>query len=59
MLIAASDDGKNRRPAAALMFGPDARAATVGSGSPLKYISSCEIDLNNDGESDIGCWWRR
>src|SRR5437867_12645270 len=32
MLIAASDDGKNRRPAAALMFGPDARAATGGSG---------------------------
>lgn len=27
--------------------------AIDGSGIPLKYISSCEIDLNNDNESDI------
>lgn len=25
----------------------------TGSGSPLKYISSCEVDLNNDDEADI------
>lgn len=25
----------------------------TGSGMPLKYISSCEIDFNNDNESDI------
>jgi len=24
-----------------------------GDGQPLKFISSCEIDLNNDGEADI------
>jgi hypothetical protein len=24
-----------------------------GNGNPLKYISSCELDLNNDGESDV------
>ena len=27
--------------------------AESGSGTPLKYISSCEIDLNNDDEVDI------
>ena len=27
--------------------------AEIGKGTPLKYISSCEIDLNNDGISDI------
>ena len=27
--------------------------AQTGTGAPLKYISSCEIDLNNDGASDI------
>lgn len=25
----------------------------VGSGEPLKYIESCELDLNNDGDPDI------
>lgn len=25
----------------------------TGSGNPLKYISSCELDFNNDDESDI------
>lgn len=25
----------------------------TGSGMPLKYISSCELDLNNDSELDI------
>jgi len=25
----------------------------AGNGEPLKYISSCEIDLNNDGQPDI------
>jgi len=24
-----------------------------GSGTPLKYISSCEIDLDNNGEADV------
>jgi hypothetical protein len=28
-------------------------AANPGDGQPLKYISSCEIDLNADGEADI------
>jgi len=27
--------------------------AETGTGAPVKYISSCEIDLNNDGASDI------
>lgn len=27
--------------------------AVTGTGTPLKYISSCELDLNNDNESDI------
>ena len=27
--------------------------AQTGTGAPLKYISSCEIDLNNDDEPDI------
>ena len=27
--------------------------AQTGTGAPLKYISSCEIDLNNDNEPDI------
>jgi len=25
----------------------------VGNGAPLKYIASCELDLNNDGDPDI------
>ncbi len=25
----------------------------TGSGDPLKYISSCELDFNNDGQPDI------
>jgi hypothetical protein len=24
-----------------------------GNGMPLKYISSCELDLNNDNQTDI------
>lgn len=27
--------------------------AETGTGMPLKYISSCELDLNNDGNPDI------
>jgi hypothetical protein len=27
--------------------------AETGTGAPLKYISSCEIDLNNDNTPDI------
>jgi hypothetical protein len=27
--------------------------AETGTGMPLKYISSCEIDLNDDNEPDI------
>jgi hypothetical protein len=27
--------------------------AEMGSGMPLKYISSCELDLNNDEQADI------
>ncbi len=27
--------------------------SSSGNGNPLKYISSCELDLNNDGESDV------
>ena len=25
----------------------------VGIGGPVKYLSSCEVDLNNDGQSDV------
>ena len=25
----------------------------AGNGNPLKYISGCQLDFNNDGESDI------
>jgi len=25
----------------------------AGNGEPLKYIGGCQIDINNDGESDI------
>jgi hypothetical protein len=34
------------------VFGSSAFAET-GTGMPLKYISSCEKDLNNDNEPDI------
>ena len=27
--------------------------AQTGNGDPLKYISSCELDFNNDGQADI------
>lgn len=27
--------------------------ALTGTGHPLRYVSSCELDFNNDGESDI------
>jgi hypothetical protein len=28
-------------------------SSLTGNGDPLKYISSCELDFNNDGEPDI------
>ena len=30
-----------------------AAGATMGAENSLKYISSCEVDINNDGMSDI------
>lgn len=36
-----------------IMFGDRDAAAGAGTGAPLKYISSCEIDLNNDNNPDL------
>jgi hypothetical protein len=36
-----------------LWFIPHPAAPEEGDGVPLKYISSCEIDLNNDKQVDI------
>jgi hypothetical protein len=37
----------------AFIGGTSPTQSSTGSGLPLKYISSCEIDLNNDGKPDI------
>ena len=37
----------------AVMLVPMAAQGFMGGGEPLKYISSCEIDLNNDDQPDI------
>jgi hypothetical protein len=37
----------------ALLLHSQNTLAFPGTGNPLKYISSCELDLNNDGEADI------
>jgi hypothetical protein len=38
---------------AALGVADSTRVSDPGDGMPLKYLSSCEIDLNVDGEADI------
>ena len=38
---------------AALSAADSTHVADPGDGQPLKYLSSCEIDLNADGEADI------
>ena len=38
--------------AAITYYSTDAYSLT-GNGNPLKYISSCELDFNNDNEPDI------
>ena len=35
-----------------ILFITDARGQ-AGIGAPVRYLSSCEVDLNNDGQSDV------
>jgi hypothetical protein len=36
-----------------ILYFPSSCFSQQGDGLPLKYISSCEIDLNNDNKTDI------
>ena len=36
-----------------LIVGTASASAQTGNGDPLKYIASCELDFNNDGQTDI------
>jgi len=36
-----------------VILAPTSGHSLTGNGEPLKYISSCEIDLNNDDQPDI------
>src|SRR5207237_10313848 len=36
-----------------LIVGTASAFAQTGNGDPFKYIASCELDFNNDGQADI------